>query len=70
MHETLGWFGSWLPETHGSGDGRDGDGHDLRLGAVEIGVAGGAAAHGGQRVIAQMIGQRAEPPACDHHVGG
>ena len=38
--------------------------------AVEVGVAFGQDADGGQVVFLELVGQQAEPPAENHHVGG
>ena len=38
--------------------------------AVNLGVAFGEGANGGQVVFLELVGQEAEPPAEQHHVGG
>ena len=51
-------------------NGRDADGGDERHMAVNVGVAFGEGAHGGQVVFLELVGQQAEPPAEHHHVSG
>jgi len=51
-------------------NGRDGDGGDEGLVAVEIGVAFWQDVDGGEVIFAELVGQQAEPPAENHHVGG
>lgn len=51
-------------------NGRDGDGGDERHVADGFGVAFGQDADGGEVVFLKPVGQVAEPPAQDHHVGG
>jgi len=51
-------------------NGRDGDGGDKGRVAVNVGVAFGEGAHGGQVIFLQLVGQQAEPPAEHHHIGG
>jgi len=49
-------------------NGRDGDGGDEGHVAVNLGVAFGEGADGGQVVFLQLVGQQAEPPAQNRHV--
>ena len=51
-------------------DGRDGDGGDEGLVGFEFGEAFGQDADGGEAVFLEFVGDVAEPPAEDHHVGG
>lgn len=51
-------------------EGRDGDGGDGGRGAVELAVAFGQDADGGQVILLELVGEQAEPPAEHHHVGG
>ena len=51
-------------------NGGDGDGGDEGRVAVHVSVAFRQGAHGGQVVFLELVGQQAEPPAQDHHVGG
>src|ERR1700677_1184438 len=51
-------------------EGRDFDGGDEGGGAFEFGVAFGDDADGGEFVIAEVVGEEAEPPAQDDDIGG
>jgi len=51
-------------------NGGDGDGGDGGLVAVEIGVAFGQDVDGGEVIFAELVGEEAEAPAENHHVGG
>ncbi len=51
-------------------NGRDGDGGDEGHVADGLGVALGQDADGGEVVFLKPVGQVAEPPAQDHHIGG
>ena len=51
-------------------NGRDGDGDDEGLAAVEIGVAFGQDVDSGEVIFAELVGEDAEPPAQHHHVSG
>ena len=51
-------------------NGRDGDGGDEGLVAVEVGVAFGQDVDGGEVIFAELVGQEGEPPAEQHHVSG
>ncbi len=51
-------------------DRLDFDGGDKRLVAVEVAVAFGEGADGGEFIFTQIIGNAPEPPPQDDHVGG
>jgi len=51
-------------------DRLDFDGGDKRLVAVEVAVAFGEGADGGEFIFTQIIGNAIEPPPQDDHVGG
>lgn len=51
-------------------EGRDFDGGDEGNDTFEFGVAFGDDAEGGEFVIAEFIGEEAEPPAQDDDIGG
>ena len=48
----------------------DFDGRDEDFGTVEVGIAFGEDADGGEFVIAEEIGEASEPPAQDDNIGG
>lgn len=49
---------------------REGDGGDEGHVVVNLGVAFGEGADCGQVVFLELVGQKAEPPAEDHHMSG
>ena len=51
-------------------DRLDFDGGDKRLVAVEVAVAFGEGADGGEFIFTQIIGNATEPPPQDDHIGG
>lgn len=51
-------------------DRLDFDGGDKRLVAVEVAVAFGEGADGGEFILTQIIGNATEPPPQNDHVGG
>lgn len=51
-------------------DRLDFDGGDKRLVAVEVAVAFGEGADGGEFIFTQIIGNATEPPPQNDHVGG